>query len=357
MSNLSKAEAQLRADHIRIFREELARLESSGIVELSATQRQAIDQHHEALLASYAQLFDIDRDRQAKQLSLGMRVASFLGALALAASVFFLFNQYWGLFPPAVQVTLLIAASLISLGLTFRVGSRDSTGYFAKLAAMVAFACFVLNVSLLAEMFNVAPSDKAFLVWGAFAVLLAYTFDLRLLLGAGLVCIITFVSARVGAWSGSGWLDFGDRPENFLPAGILLFLVPQWIRHERFAGFASLYRVFGLLAVLLPILVLANSGRGSYLPLSTSSIEHLYQVLGFVLSAAAVWWGARHERAEVLNIGITFFVIFLWIKFYDWWWEVVPKFVFFLIIALTAVLFILIMKRLRAGAFADRGER
>jgi hypothetical protein len=76
MSNLSKAEAQLRADHIRIFREELARLESSGIVELSATQRQAIDQHHEALLASYAQLFDIDRDRQAKQLSLGMRVAS-----------------------------------------------------------------------------------------------------------------------------------------------------------------------------------------------------------------------------------------------------------------------------------------
>src|SRR5688572_25912593 len=129
MTNLSKTEAQLRADQIRVFREELERLENSGVVALSLEQKQLVTQHHDGLLASYAQTFDIDRDRHAKQLSLGMRIASFLGALALAASVFFLFNQYWGLFPTTVQVVLLIVASLGSLLTTFWVGRRDSSGY------------------------------------------------------------------------------------------------------------------------------------------------------------------------------------------------------------------------------------
>lgn len=355
MSNLSKTEAQLRADHIRIFREELGRLEGGGVVALSAEQKEAVTQHHDGLLASYAQLFDIDRDRHAKQLSLGMRIASFLGALALAASVFFLFNQYWGLFPTTVQVVLLIVASLGSLLATFWVGRRDSSGYFAKLVAMVAFACFVLNVSLLGGMFSITPSDKAFVVWGALALLLAYVFDLRLLLAAGILCLVAFVAARAGTWSGMYWLDFGERPENFFPAAVLLLLVPHFISHERFTGFASIYRVFGLLSVLLPVLLLANWGNSSYLPISARSIEYVYQVLGFVLSAAAIWWGARREHAEVVNTGTTFFVIFLYTKFYDWWWEIVPKFVFFLIIALTAILFILVMKRLRSVARAVGG--
>jgi uncharacterized membrane protein len=324
-------------------------LEDSGIVALSAEQRQAVTRHHDALLASYAQSFDIDRDRQAKQFSLGMRIASFLGALALAASVFFMFNQYWGLFPTAVQVVLLIVASLVSLLGTFWVGHRDSSGYFAKLAAMVAFACFVLNIALLGGMFNITPSDKAFVVWAAFALLLAYTFDLKLLLAAGILCIIAFVAARVGTWSGMYWIDFGQRPENFFPAAALLLLVPALISHHRFTGFGGIYRVFGLLTVLLPILVLANWGSSSYLPLSSSTVERVYQALGFVASAAAIWWGARREHPEAVNTGTTFFVIFLYTRFYDWWWEIMPKFVFFLLIALTAILFILVMKRLRAG--------
>jgi hypothetical protein len=85
MNNLSKADAQRRADDIRIFREELERLQTANVLALTADQRAALALHHDALLAGYAQSFDIDRDRHAKQLSLGMRIASFLGALALAA--------------------------------------------------------------------------------------------------------------------------------------------------------------------------------------------------------------------------------------------------------------------------------
>ncbi len=349
MHTFTKSQAQQRADDIRVFRQELARLGDEGALTLTDEQQRVLTQHHDALLAQLTDAFDVDRDRQSKQLSLGMRIASFLGALAMAASVFFLFRQYWGLFPTAVQVVLLVAGSIGSLILTFLVASRDATGYFAKLCAMVAFACFVLNVSLLGWMFNVAPADTAFLAWAALALLLAYTFDLRLLLGIGLLCASAFVAARVGTWSGMYWIDFGERPENFFPAAVLSFLVPFLLPHARFAGFAAVYRVFGLLTALLPILVLASWGRISYLPLATATIEHLYQMLGFLVSGGAIWLGARREWPEVVNTGMTFFVIFLYTKFYDWWWDLVPKFVFFLVLALTSILFLFVMRRLRAS--------
>jgi uncharacterized membrane protein len=106
---------------------------------------------------------------------------------------------------------------------------------------------------------------------------------------------------------------------------------------------------------LVPILLLAHWGYDSYLPFSVGVVESVYQVLGFLLCAAAIWWGARREHPEVLNTGIAFFVIFLYSRFYDWWWKIMPRFVFFLIIALTAIVVILVMKRLRARTRAVGG--
>jgi hypothetical protein len=34
-----------------------------------------------------------------------------------------------------------------------------------------------------------------------------------------------------------------------------------------------------------------------------------------------------------VNTGITFFVIFLYTKFFDWWWDALPKWLFFLLLA------------------------
>ena len=102
MTILSRQDAQTRADEIRIFQRELATLEHDGVVTLDADQRRHIHEHHQNLLEKFARRYDIDRDVQAKQLSLGMRTASFLGALALAASVYYLFHQFWGLFAAPV---------------------------------------------------------------------------------------------------------------------------------------------------------------------------------------------------------------------------------------------------------------
>ena len=355
MTAFSRTEAQQRADEIRVFQNELERLERGGVLALSEDQRRAVAEYQRGLLTQYAQAFDIDRDVQAKQLSIGMRIASFLGALALAASVFFLFYQFWGLFPATAQAGILSVAAFGMFGATFVIQGRDATGYFTKLAAMVAFACFVLNIAMFGQIFNITPSDKALLPWAALALLLAYTCDLRLLLAAGILCLIAFIAARTGTWKGMYWLYFGQRPENFFPAAVLMFLVPQILDHRRFAGFAAIYRVFGLLALFLPVLVLANWGQISYLDFERQLVQGFYQLLGFAGTGAAIWFGARRRWPEVVNTGVTLFVIFLYTKFYDWWWEIMPKYLFFLVVGLTALLLLFVFKRLRASGFGKAG--
>jgi uncharacterized membrane protein len=356
MAILSRTEAQQRADAVRDFRRELARLEADEVLVLTDDQRRALAAYHDGLLAGYAREFDIDRDAQSKQLSLGMRITSFLGALALGASVFFLFYQFWGRFPTGAQVAMLIAASLGTFGATMWIQRIDASGYFTKLAALVAFACFVLNVALLGQIFDITPSDKAFLPWAAFALLLAYACDLRLLLAAGILCLIAFVSARAGTIGGMYWIYFGERPENFFPAAALLFVTPWLVPHRRFPDFPALYRVFALLTLFLPVLVLANWGRLSYLHFDRAAIEGFYQLFGFAGSGAAIWLGARRQWPHVVNTGVVFFVVFLYTKFYDWWWESMPKYLFFLVLALVAVLVLVVLQRLRALGRSRGGD-
>jgi uncharacterized membrane protein len=48
----------------------------------------------------------------------------------------------------------------------------------------------------------------------------------------------------------------------------------------------------------------------------------------------------------VVNTGVSFFVIFIYTKFFDWWWEIMPKYLFFLLMSLMAILCLVIFKRL-----------
>jgi uncharacterized membrane protein len=347
MAVSSRTEAQQRADEIQVFRSELARLEDEGVLRLDAAQQEAVATHHEAVLALLSRSFDIDSDSKAKQLSLGMRIASFVGAIALAASVFFLFYQFWGYFSTSAQVSILIVAAVGMLMATAWIDRRDASGYFTKLVALVAFACFVLNIVMLGQIFNITPSDKALLPWAALAFLLAYSYDVRLVQVAGILCVIAWVSARTGTSSGMYWIHFGERPENFFPAAIAIFLVPAVIDHKHFPGFAPVYRIFGMLALFLPVLVLANWGYGSYLDLSTDLIEGLYQIAGFAGTAALVWYGTKRHWQEVVNTGVTLFVIFFYTKLFDWFWAWMPKYIFFLLLSLSAILLLVIFKRMR----------
>jgi uncharacterized membrane protein len=336
---------------VRAFQEELAEIEREGILALSADQRALLVAHHRRLLDELSDFFDVDVTGEQKQLSWGMRIVAFLGAAAISAAVYFLFYRYWGHLTTPAQVVVLVAAPLLVAAGVELAARRERTGYFATIVALVAFACFVLDLVMLGQIFNVTPSQNAFLAWAAFALILAYTYDLRLLQIAGILSFMGYLAATVGTWGGCYWLSTGERPENFIAAGLLIFglsFIPQW-RHATFPG---AYRLFGLLAVLVAILVLGNWGAGSVLPLQPKAIEHVYQVAGFLVSGGVTWLGVRRRWPGTANLGSTFFAIFLYTKFFDWWWDWMPRYLFFLVLGLVAVLLLLVLKRLRAATRA-----
>lgn len=343
-----KDEAQRRADRVRAFREELAEVQEEGVLSLSEAQWSALGAHHDRLLASLADAFDVDVTGAQKQLSWGMRIVAFLGAAAISAAVFFLFYRYWGQLGTAAQVVVLVSAPLLALAGVELAAQRERTGYFAAIVALVAFACFVLDLSMLGQIFVIAPTQHALLVWALFAFLLAYGYDLRLLQIAGILALFGWLSATVGAWRGLYWLSVGERPEHFILAGAAIFTL-GFVRHPRQASFPGAYRLFGLLAALVAILVLGHWGEGSMLPFSETTNEHLYQLAGFALSSAAIWAGLRFGWPGIVNLGATAFAVFLYTKLFDWWWRWMPKYLFFLVLGLSAVLCLLVLKRLRAA--------
>ena len=359
----NKLKAQKRADQIHAFNAELKNLKDDNILELDDNQRVAVSNYQTSLLESLTRQFDIDTSVKQKQLSTGMKIASFVGALALAASIFFLFYQFWGYLTTSVQVSILIAAPLLTLLLSQLISQREDTGYFTKLMAMVSFACFVLNLVMLGQIFNITPSDKALLAWAVYGFLLAYAFDVRLLLAMAIISLAGFIAARVGAWSGMYWIYAGERPENLLLPAMLIFSVPllnalvarlwhhQWTNtlfsQQNYSGFAPIYRVFGILLLLIPVLVLSNWGQGSYLNIDADLIEGFYQLAGFIISAGLIALGIKKQWSDVVNTGNVFFVLFLYTKIFDWWWEIMPKYLFFLVIALSSVLMLFVYKRVR----------
>ena len=139
---VNRAEAQHRVDQILAFREELDRLERDGVIALPADQRQRLRSYHEETLATLTRDFDVDTTVSEKQMSLGMRIVSLLGALALAASVFFFFYRIWGLISTPVQVLILVAAPLLAAAATEIVSRKEKVPYFTTLIGLIAFGGF-----------------------------------------------------------------------------------------------------------------------------------------------------------------------------------------------------------------------
>jgi serine/threonine protein kinase len=345
--------AQERADRIGAFRAESAELRRAGMLRISDEEQRTVDRHHDGVLRDLVQLFDVDVTERGKQLSLGLRAVSLIGASALAASVYYFFYRIWGTVPTALQVGILAAAPIATLFLTAAVAKRDRSGYFTLMSALVAYSCLVADTSLVESTFNSTPSPLPILAWGSFALILGYGYRLRLLLGIGLVVLAAFLAIVLFHWSGGYWPDFYlMRPEGFLPAGIVLFVLAIGTRRRQPSGFASIYCVLGIVFLVAPTLFIGMFGSLSYLTIDENSIELLYQALGFAMSAGAIWFGVVRRWNEAVYTGTFFLVALLFLEFVNWWWDWMPRYLFFLIVAMTSVAVAIGLKRLRSTLMA-----
>jgi hypothetical protein len=272
--------------------------------------------------------------------------------LALSASVFYFFFALWGRIPTPVQVAVLVAAPLTALAATSVIARRETARYFTGIAALLAWGCFVLDLTALGAAFNLPPAAGAFLAWGAFGLLLAYGYRIRILFVLGAVSLATYVAAVLYSWAGGSAAEGLARPEGLFPvaAALLLLALAEPRRHP--PGFIAAYRLLGSILLLAPIVLLAERGSLSYLPLGRTAVEVFYQVAGFVVSAALIALGVIRRRRPLIYSGTSAFVLLLLLKFVDWWWEWMPRYLFFLLVALCAVGALLALRRLRAASAA-----
>jgi predicted membrane protein DUF2157 len=345
----SKREAQLRVDRIRAFREELSELEAEGALALSPEQHVQLNAHLDTRLAALAGRFDVDVTPSQKQISWGMRIASTIGGLALCAAVFLFFYRFWGLLAVTTQVVILSGAPLLLVVAAEFTSRRERTLYYTGLLSAVAFAAMVLNLNVLGSIFNMTPSPNAFLAWSVFGLALAYAYGLRLLLAAGLVCASAWVAMWMMALGGYAWMEVLTRPENFLAPAAGLIAAPALIPHRQRYEFPVVYRLIGLLTLFAALLILSLDGNQSYLPMTAKHVGVMYQTLGFVAAGVAIWRGIVHQMPAVVNLSATFFVIHLYVRLAQWWWDLLPKYLFFLLIGLISVGLLTLFKRLRAA--------
>lgn len=300
------------------------------------------------LSAELAQRFDIDTTEGQKRISWGMRIASTLGGAALCAAVVMFFERYWGVFGLTTQVGLLVAAPLLMLAATEIAVRRERTPYYTSLFSLVAFGAFVVNLTTLGAVFNLTPGRSALLAWGLFGLAVAYTYGLRLILSAGILCLIAYLASWMPALAGTYWSSFMERPESLLPGSLLALAVPVLGLHRNRREFDAVYRLLGLVTIFIAVLILSEAGAQSYLPIPVARTEVLYELIGFAAGGLALWLGVRRGWAAQAYIAAGYLLILMYMRCYHWWWDWMPGWLFFLVLGLISIALLALFQMLRA---------
>jgi hypothetical protein len=345
---LARQDAQRRVEQVGAFKRELGELEREGVLALGFEERNRIERYHADLLGQLGRQFDVDRSEGQRQMSLGMRVASLLGAVAFSAGVVLFFYRVWGVLATPAQVAVLVLVPLLALLGVEVAARREKTLYVATIMALVASVAFALNLSVMGTIFNIVPTPLGFAFWSAFALAVAYAWSLPLLLAAGLAAAMGYVLAFVAAGAGLDWTASIARPEPLIPLGMLALAASFTRLAGRAEGFPATWRLVGTVAALLPILFLSTWPEVfSYRLLPTGVLHIVYDVAGFVLPVAAIWLGVRRRWPEVVNASTAFVVLFVYAKCFDWWWSLMPRYVFFLLLGALSVGTLVVLGRLR----------
>jgi hypothetical protein len=344
----NKDDAQERADQIAAFRAEVRQLEQEGVRPFDKAQLATIARHHEAVLERLAGEFDIDRTAAERRMSVGMRLASGFGAATLTAAVVSFLYQVWGAIPTPGQVILLTAGPVTATIAMIMAGTIERTRYIAAVMAVVACGALVTQTVLLGEIFNLRSSPHPLLLWGAFAIAIAAPWRFVLPFALGVLSLVCYAAALTFWLSGFPWTMAIERPEPLMIVATALLPFASRVPQELAPGVRSVL----LILTLAPVLVMSGFGQPSLLPWTWPTIRVAYQVVGALAALAVLAAGVRRSQDDVVLIGGLFAGVFLITRFVDWWWDWMPRYLFFLILAAVALAGIWGLRVLRRGVAA-----
>ncbi len=334
-----------RREAIDAFDEELARLEAEGVLVLGQTERERVTAHHAALRAISSDGGDPDTPT-VRRLSAGMRIATLLGAFALSAAYALFIDANWAALSLGAQLPLVVGPPIVLAVLTGVAARREPSRYVASVVATVAVIAFAVNLIVVGSLFNLPESRHAFLTVGLFAMALAYGYRLALVLVLGIVGVglwgWSLASIPTGAW----WSTAFEQLEPLAVIGLVTIVLSRRLAGS--APFADEYRVMGALALAGALLILGQTANASYFHGADGRVvEGVYQLVGAITFAVMITVGLRRDWPEVVRVGTGAAFIFLVMRLVDWFWDWIPKWLFFLVIGAVAMGVVLLLRRFR----------
>lgn len=327
-----------------------------------------------------------------RKLGRGVTILINLGAIALAAGLLVFFASNWIEFGRGAKVTSLFALTLFFYVAGFEL-TREGRGSFPKLGlALVFLGCvmFGTDIVLLALIYDLTAEHAWSLLIQCVAWLaIAYVVRSRLVLFLALAGVVAWFGAEVGYSWGGYWLYLG-RPFHFIGVGMALLAVGGVHAWRGRREFADAWALVGLLVVYLSTLILSIFDLQKHVRLEMStatwvvwllfSIPYVVAILALavihrrwrraavtdppvllvlvllvvmtlasviaitphsralwfillltVLSSAGVYLGIAWESAVFLNTSLVFFAVNLYTRFYEYFWDAMPKSLFFII--------------------------
>ena len=339
---------QQRVLDIASFREELARLEREGVTVLDPQTSEQVRAHQDAVLASLADLANVDLTPADAKLSVGMRIATLLGAAALSAAYGFYVSSAWATLPLMQQLLVVTVPSLILVMLTHLTAVREPSGYVASVFAAVAVIALWIGLVAIGSLFNLPDTRNLLLAVGVFALTLAYMYSLGLPLLLGVVAIGGWCWSLVGIPLGLFWRDGFVYLDPVAVLGLVYLMMPRAL--PRPAAFGGIWRTVGAAAFGASVVVLGMNARLSLLDGSVDPqwIEVGYQALAVLAFPLLMVLGVRKEWTGVTAAAVVCFVLLLVTRLDDWFWTYLPKWLFFLLVGLLALLVLLLLRQLRA---------
>lgn len=362
----------------------------------------------ERLLATLGASPGERRAANERKLGRGVTILINLGAVALAAGLLVFFASNWVEFGRAAKIASLFALTLAFYVAGFEL-TRDGRWTFPKLGvALVFLGCvmFGTDIVLLALIYDLTAEHAwSFLVQAIAWLAVAYIVRSRLVLFLGLIGVVAWFGAEVGYCWGGYWIYLG-RPFHFIGVGACLLAVAGVHGWRGQRDFAAAWALVGLLVVYLSTLILSifevqrhlrvdaatapalvwllfaipyvlaavalavihrRWSRStlaeppavvvlvllgcltlaSVIAVTPHSRELWFILLLTLLTSAGVYLGIAWESPVFLNTSLVFFAVNLYTRFYEYFWDALPKSLFFIIGGATLMLGGIWVERMR----------
>ncbi len=170
--------------------------------------------------------------------------------------------------------------------------------------------------------------------------IISYYGQSKLVLIFSLLSLGTWFGGEIGYISGYASYFLGlSKPLNFLIFGLLLISISyivSIIKYDKIKFSFNVLLSVGLLYSFLSLWILSLFGNNTYNSIETTKISLLIWSLLFGIgSLLSIFFGLKYDNCVLKGYGITFFLINLYTKYFEYFWDSINKFIFFLILALS----------------------